>query len=233
MFGVLPLEIRQRVATGPAPAANVLLIVANVLMYLFGWLTGWCWPVGPGSGPFSVLSYGFCHAGFWHLLFNMWSLWVFGNPVNRRLGNEFYLLAYLGTVLFLGVFARLFYHGLVIGASGGVFAVIAISLLLMPAARLVVAYWAIFPFSLIPALIRRPRYGIFWFIDGGSCEVKMLWCLALIVFLELYSLVCSFFTPYASVWNVGHLLGFLCGAAIVLMLPTRITMKRTVADSSY
>ena len=43
--------------------------------------------------------YGFSHASFWHLLFNMWALWVFGNPVNRRLGNGYYLLAYLGTIV--------------------------------------------------------------------------------------------------------------------------------------
>jgi membrane associated rhomboid family serine protease len=209
--------------------ANSLLILANILVFLGSWLTGWQSPVGPESGLFSIVLYGFCHVSFWHLLINMWTLWVFGNPVNRRLGNGYYLLAYLGTIVALGVLARVCYFGNVIGASGGIFAVMTISMFLMPAARLVLAYWAIFPFSLIPALLRRPRYGIFWFIYGGTCRVKMLWCLALIVLLELLSLFVSFFTPYSSVWNFGHLLGVFCGVAIVLMLPTQITMKYRVA----
>jgi len=224
MFGLIPLEVEQQSARRPIPTVNVLLILANVVMFAITRLTGWYWPVGPGSGPFSILLYGFCHVGFWHLVFNMWALWVFGNPVNRRLGNSYYLLAYLGTIVVLGLIARICYFGPVIGASGGIFAVVAIAMLLMPGARLLICYWVIFPLSLIPALLRPPRYGIFWFIYGGTCRVKMLWCLVLMVFLELWSLFWSFFSPHASVWNLGHLLGILCGVAIVLMLPDRITL---------
>jgi len=71
----------------------------NVLSFVFLCLFGWSWPVGPSTGLLSVLFYGFSHAGFRHLLFNMWALRVFGNPVNRRLGNGYYLLGYLGTLL--------------------------------------------------------------------------------------------------------------------------------------
>jgi membrane associated rhomboid family serine protease len=231
MFGIIPLEVEQQDAKRPIPVANVLLILANVLMFVIMRLTGWCWPVGPGSGLFSILSYGFCHVGFWHLVFNMWTLWVFGNPVNRRLGNDYYLLAYLGTIVVLGIFARVCYFGDVIGASGGIFAIIAIAMFLLPGSRLLICYWVIFPFSLIPALIRPPRYGIFWFIYGGTCRVKMLWCLALIVFLELCSLFWSLWSSHASAWNLGHLLGFLCGAIVVLTLPDRITLQARAVTS--
>ena len=66
----------------------------------------------------SVLIYGFCHFGFWHLLINMWVLWVFGNPVNRRLGNLLYLLVYLGSVVVLGLFAWLILPVQLVGSSG-------------------------------------------------------------------------------------------------------------------
>jgi membrane associated rhomboid family serine protease len=227
------LEVEQRATAGPMPTANWLLIAANIVMFAITWLTGWVWAVGPGTGLLSILLYGFCHAGMWHLVLNMWTLWVFGNVVNRRLGNYYYLCAYLGSVLVLGIIARVFYFGHVIGASGGIFAIITIALFLFPAARLVLAYWAIFPFSLIPALLRRPKYGIFWFVYGGMCRVKMIWCLALIVVLELCSLIGSLWSPYSSVWNVGHLLGVLCGVAIVLVLPDRITMRRRVMADAF
>ena len=93
------------------------------------------WAVGPGSGPWTILTYGFVHAGWWHVLFNVWYLWVFGNPVNRRIGNGYYLLTYLGTIILLGIFGRLLLPGYGLGASGGVFAVIAMMGLLMPAAK--------------------------------------------------------------------------------------------------
>ncbi|HUG70887.1 MAG TPA: rhomboid family intramembrane serine protease [Pirellulaceae bacterium] len=233
MFGFIPLEIEQRVKNGLVPAANALLIIANVVMFVIIRLTGWCWPVGPGSGLLSIVLYGFCHVSFWHLLINMWTLWVFGNPVNRRLGNGCYLLAYLGTIVALGMLARICYFGDVLGASGGIFAVIAIAMFLLPAARLVLCYWAIFPFSLVPAVIRPPKYGISWFIYAGTCRVKMLWCLALVVLLELISLFVAIWSAYATVWNLGHLLGMLCGVAVVLMLPSRITMRTRAAFDSF
>jgi len=107
MFFPIPLEFKYGGTKTRLPAANAALVAINVLVYLFGW----DWPVGAGTGPLSILTYGFCHAGFWHLVLNMWVLWVFGNPVNRRLGNGRYLLVYLGCLLAVGLFARLILSG--------------------------------------------------------------------------------------------------------------------------
>ena len=79
------------------PLANALIVVLNVLAFSLGFSGGWY--VGPGTGTLSVVTYAFAHASPWHLAGNMWILLVFGNPVNRRLGNAFYTLVYLATVL--------------------------------------------------------------------------------------------------------------------------------------
>ncbi len=91
------------------------------------WSPSMCWSTCSGGigqqdrarAPLSVLLYGFCHFGFWHLVLNMWVLWVFGNPVNRRLGNGLYLLVYLGCLVAVGLFARLILPVGLVGRFGG------------------------------------------------------------------------------------------------------------------
>jgi membrane associated rhomboid family serine protease len=191
-----------------------------------GSIRGTYWVTGPGTGALGVVLYGFSHAGMWHLVFNMWALWLFGNPVNRRLGNGYYLAAYLGSIVCLGLLARLFFREGVLGASGGVFAVIAMALLLLPAARLTVAYGAIFPLSLLLCLFRKPRYGIEWFVCGGTWSIQCLWCLFLIPVIQVASMCWMWLIGYGGVWSLGHLLGMLCGVAVVLLLPKRISMRQ-------
>jgi len=226
MLILLPLELQEQEKRRGVPLANFVLIALNVLSFVFMRLFGWCWPVGPGTGILSIVLYGFSHVGFWHLVFNMWALWVFGNPVNRRLGNFFYLLAYLGTIIVLGLVARICYFGPVVGASGGIFAIVIIAAMLMPSALLAIAYAAVFPFSLLIGLIRRPKYGIYWFICGGQFRVKAFWCLVFIPILEVISMFWALWSGHGSAWNLGHLLGMVCGVVVVLLLPTRITMKK-------
>lgn len=223
MLFLFPLNMKPREPQRGVPLANFFLIALNVLSFLCLCLFNWSWPVGPGTGLLSLVLYGFSHVSFWHLLFNMWALWIFGNPVNRRLGNGYYLLTYLGTVLALGVLARICCYGNVVGASGAIFAVIAIAAMLLPAGVLTIAYGAFFPLSVLIGLIRKPRYGIYWFLCGGEFSVKAFWCLVFIPILEILTMVFALWYG-GSVWNLGHLLGMLCGVAAVLLLPPRITM---------
>lgn len=225
MFFFLPLEVRQARAPAIFPLANVVLIAVNVLVFLLGGF----WAVGRGSSLATVVLYGFSHASFWHLLLNMWALWVFGNPVNRRLGNALYVLVYLTTIVVIGLFSWRVLAGGACGASGALFAVIVICLILMPAALLDVAYLALFPLTILIGLFRRPQYGIYWFVRGGQFELRTLWALALVPLWELALLI-------FLGWNfaqLGHLMGMLCGVVAVLLLPTRITMGRRVAAGGF
>ena len=200
MFLPIPLEFKCAGTKTKIPAANVALVVVNVLVYLFGW----DWPAGAGTGPSSILLYGFCHVGLWHLALNMWVLWVFGNPVNRRLGNGLYLLVYLGCLLAVGLFARLILPVGLMGSSGAVFAVITIALILMPAAVIEIAYVALFPLTLLLGLFSRPKYALNWVLSWGIVAAPAWWCLVLIPLMELCSVLWrAFCFGWISSWTPG------------------------------
>src|SRR5262245_14619696 len=80
----------------------------------------------------------FLHGGWWHLIMNMWMLWVFGNNIEDRLGPFVYLLFYLlgGVVATLAFWAS-DPNGLtpVIGASGAVAAVLGGYAITFPTAK--------------------------------------------------------------------------------------------------
>ena len=44
---------------------------------------------------FSLVSFMFLHGSFWHILGNMWSLYIFGDNVEDRLGPLRYVIFYL------------------------------------------------------------------------------------------------------------------------------------------
>jgi membrane associated rhomboid family serine protease len=222
MFIPIPMEISnlRSVDARTKPVANWILIAVNVLGYLF--LSPGSWAVGPHSAPWTVVTYGFVHVGWWHLLFNVWYLWVFGNPVNRRIGNGYYLVTYLGTITILGILGRMVLSGTSVGASGAVFAIIAVAGLLMPASRVEMHYVALFPITVLMGLVSRPKYWLFWIIRWGRTHCRALWLCALYPILEVTTILwCGL-----SWTNLGHMGGFLCGVAAVLMLPTTISMGR-------
>jgi membrane associated rhomboid family serine protease len=131
----------------------------------------------------------------------------------------------MGSVLALGVFARLFCGSPLIGASGAIFAVIAIGCLLMPSAIVEVFYFALFPITLLVGLLSRPKHWVFWFIRWDTFELRAWWGLLVVPLLEVWGLVC-----FGWNWsNLGHLLGLVCGVAAVLLMPARITTPRRSA----
>ena len=87
---------------------------------------------------FEFLTYGFLHSpeDFKHILFNMFALWMFGRAVEQRYGKQEYLLFYLAAIIFAGIcwnVTALFNEGnssppmpggWMLGASGGITAVL-------------------------------------------------------------------------------------------------------------
>jgi membrane associated rhomboid family serine protease len=218
MFFIIPWKLRQGTESG-APVANIAIIAINVVCYLLGW----SWPVGPGSSLSSILLYAFSHADLWHLVMNMWFLWIFGNAVNRRLGNGYYVLVYLGSAVLLGLFARLAMLVSLVGASGAIFAVIAIALILMPRSTIEIAFVAIFPLALIVGLLSKPAQWWQWLLRSTVRGVPALWALTLVPLMELFLFWWDHWSPSA----LAHLIGMACGVGAVLLLPARITMRRS------
>jgi membrane associated rhomboid family serine protease len=191
------------------------------------WLGGWCYPVGPHTHPLTILTYAFSHYGFWHLALNMWALWVFGNPVNRRLGNFYYACTYLGSVVVLGLLGRLLTACPLMGASGAVFAVAAVALILKPAALLEIAVVVFFPLSLVIGLFRRPEHPWQWLVRGAIYAIPALSALVIVALVQLF----SFWWDGWCIASLTHLLGIACGVVAVVLLPARITMPgRLAAD---
>lgn len=90
------------------------LIIINVVMFigtltlgdglLFNhWLTMY-FPTNDLFKPWQVITHMFMHSGPTHLLFNMFALWMFGTPVEERLGTKKFLFVYFsagfGALLF-------------------------------------------------------------------------------------------------------------------------------------
>ncbi len=115
---------------------------------------------------YQLLTYGFLHAGFWHIALNMFMLWMFGRLIETRLGRIEFLLFYLVAIVFSGLTwlvmedAWAFSSGIdpavlppVVGASGGVTAVFIVFVLFYP--RETVYVWGLLavPAWLIGAIV--------------------------------------------------------------------------------
>src|SRR5215472_5085990 len=95
------------------------------------------WPKAVVHGfVYQLLSYGFLHAGFFHVFFNMLMLWMFGAMLESYWGSrqfwEFYLFGIFGAGLTTVVLAytpvggwiHLLQNVPTVGASGGIYAVL-------------------------------------------------------------------------------------------------------------
>src|SRR3954462_7831566 len=122
-----PTEEQQRLtpAVQALIAINVAVMFVQITVFNGGFpsLLAFDSNALPGRW-FTALTYMFAHAGVWHLLANMYGLFLFGPRVERSLGTKrftwFYLLCGLGGVVFQMLFIR---SGVLIGASAAVFGV--------------------------------------------------------------------------------------------------------------
>jgi membrane associated rhomboid family serine protease len=95
------------------------------------------------------VTYMFLHGGTWHILINMFILWMFGSELERTWGSKeflkFYFVAGIGAglvnVLF-SVFSPSTWHIPIIGASGAIYGVLVAYAMLFPE-RLVYVYFLI------------------------------------------------------------------------------------------
>ena len=86
-----------------------------------------------------LLSSGFLHAGWEHLIFNMISLFFFHRSIIYEMGASVFMLIYLGAIVFGNLFCLYIYrhqsYYSAIGASGGVSGIIFAAIALMPQLR--------------------------------------------------------------------------------------------------
>ena len=140
------------------------------------------------------VSYAFLHAGFLHIIGNMFFLYLFGNNVNDKLGNIGYLCFYLAGAVFSGIGHTVLHSSSnipTLGASGAVAAVTG-------------AYLVLFPQTLITIL--------YWFFFIGVMEVPALYFIAFKMIL--IDNVIARYTPQVA--YDAHLAGYAFGIAAML-----------------
>jgi rhomboid family protein len=183
------------------------------IFYLFGIVPArfthpeWAASVGfPVDDYWPLLTHQFLHGGWLHIVGNMWTLWIFGDNVEDRMGPLRFAVFYLAC----GVVAALT-HMLTqsqstvptVGASGAIAGVLGAYLLLFPAARLVV----MFPVFFLP----------FFF------EVPAVFYLGLWFFIQLFSGTLALADP-AHVGGIAwwaHVGGFVMGMLLCPLLVRR------------
>ncbi|MBI4965730.1 MAG: rhomboid family intramembrane serine protease [Desulfomonile tiedjei] len=115
----------------------------------------------------------FMHAGWLHVIGNMWFLWIFGDNVEDRLGHITYLIFYilcgLGSSL-IHVFFNTGSQIPTIGASGAISGVLGAYLVSFPHARIhtLLIIFIIIRFVELPAFIFLIIWFAFQFISGTA-----------------------------------------------------------------
>ena len=180
------IPIRDTIASKNYPVVNNTIIGINVVLFLFELSQGanldrflYIYGLVParysmpqissyfttGQQLLSLLSFMFLHGGFWHLLGNMWFLYIFGDNVEDRLGPFRYLVFYLLCGITSGLSHLLFnLHSNVptIGASGAIAGVMGAYLILHPHSKIL----TLVPIIFIPWFIEIPAFFFlgFWFV---------------------------------------------------------------------
>ena len=140
---------------------------------------------------YTLISHMFIHGNFFHLFFNMFFLWIFGNNIEDELGSFKFLIFYLIGGILAALIQIIFIENIdisLIGASGAVSAVLGAYLKLYPTAPILTLYFFLIFIGLtyIPAFV----FIVFWFL------------------VNVFNL---FFDSSSNVAYLAHIIGFIYG----------------------
>jgi membrane associated rhomboid family serine protease len=207
---MFPIRDTQR--TYSTPVVTIMLIVVNLLVFLYeislepyaqNHFTA-RWALVPARfHAIDLLTSMFLHGGWMHVLGNMWFLWIFGDNIEDVLGHAKYLVFYIlcgvaagVTHVMLNADSRL----PTVGASGAIAGVMG-------------AYLIKFPRNKITTLI---FFGFVFFVDIPAVFMLGYWFL-----IQVFSGVGS--VGYTNVSQGGtawfaHVGGFLAGMILVRLM---------------
>lgn len=134
-------------------------------------------PARPHPRISTYFSSMFLHGGWFHILSNMWWLWIFGDNIEDRLGHFRFLLFYLASGVLAGIAHTAFNLNSklpAVGASGAVAGVLGAYLILFPHARIK----TLVPFFLTYEIVELPALVVlgFWFLTqflNGTAAIAM------------------------------------------------------------
>lgn len=203
------LPVRTSVYPRRTPYVTYALIAINIVVFLLQFGTDpqtgrvgyrpWVMEFmlrAQVSPWWNYVSYAFLHADFWHILFNMFFLYLFGRTVNDRLGSLGFVAFYLAGAAASGLGQTALHTNPqipVLGASGAVAAVTG-------------AYLVLFPQSLLTI--------IYWFFFIGTIEVPALY----FIMLKMILLDNVLARGQGSIAYDAHLAGYAYGIVLTLLL---------------
>ncbi len=169
---------------------SAIFVLTYIPLQLFGWALPYAWfslrPVDVTHHLFvwQLVTYLFLHLGFFHIIFNLFALWMFGSDLESRWGPKQFLFYYFLTGIgagLLDVLVEPSSQSATVGCSGAVYG-------------LLLAYGMLFP--------DRPI--LLWLI----IPIKAKW---FVVIMGLIEFVSSLSLPGSGVSHVAHLGGMLFG----------------------
>jgi membrane associated rhomboid family serine protease len=139
-FAQYPSGVNYSFGPGPMTPAVKWLIIANTVVFVFQLFVPLLTDVF-GLSPQAVVedlwmwqpvTYLFLHGGFFHILFNMLILWMFGVTLERMWGTQFFLKYFFITGIGAGMTVMIVgllpfaataptYYAVTIGASGAIY----------------------------------------------------------------------------------------------------------------
>jgi membrane associated rhomboid family serine protease len=177
--------LRDTVRSRSFPFVNLALIGLNLLVFLFELSLG---PQGldrlfasyaliPARlslvhplSAITLLTSAFLHGGWFHVLSNLWTLFIFGDNVEDRMGHARYLVFYLLAGTAAGLTQVFFGPGSAIptvGASGAIAGVLGAYFLLYPQGRVL----TFLPLFILPWFVEIPAFvflGVWFFSQISS-----------------------------------------------------------------
>lgn len=173
-----------------------------------------------GKFLWTLITHMFMHGGIFHLLINMFVLYSLGGLNEKIIGRKRFIWFYIISGLFAGILSVLlsgFYGNtqlgarifgspdtFMVGASGAIFAIAGLFVILLPKIRFVIIF---LPFFSLPAYIMVPLV------------LLMTW---------LATIAGNF-----PIGNVAHLGGFLAGLIYGLYLKTKYRKKVMVLQKMF
>lgn len=175
------------------------LIILNVGLFLIDQLIKGGLSSNLSVNPFKLqqtgyywqfFTYMFMHADWNHVLFNMLALFIFGYPLEERLGSYEFLLYYLLIGLLTGIVSIFLYMNMdiyVLGASGAIFGLLLAYATLFPDARIL--FFMVIPIKAPVAVLIFTLLSIFYIFTGTGGNVAHEIHLAGLIFGYLYFLI--------------------------------------------
>ena len=217
---------------GSIPPAIKNIIIINVLVMVMitlkeNWMItnfALVYPSSPFFKPWQIVTHMFMHGGFWHIFFNMYTLFIFGTVLERIWGTKKFLIFYFVT----GIGAALLHTGVqfieaqvyisqiaegsqqaaaayqalkytpTVGASGAIYGVL-------------MGYAMLFPDSVL-TLIFPP------------VSLKAKWFVIIFAVIELLTGISSIRSVGGGIAHFAHLGGMLFGWLLILYWKKRHRM---------